>query len=281
MHPPSEILKICSTSACAKTRLPVGKMFVLALFAGFFIGLGAIGSTIAGCAVKPAAASRILSAAVFPIGLMMVLCAGAELFTGNSLITVPLLDRKCTVVATLRNWLVVFLGNFVGSLLLAAIIVYGHTYSMPAFGEGVLPTAAVATANAKCSLSFGDAFLRGVLCNFLVCIAVWIGYSAKDLAGKAAGVMLPIFMFVLCGFEHCVANMFFVPAGIMAAAEYGIDPGAATWTAFIVKNLIPVTLGNVVGGACLVAMGYHYAYKAPPPPPPKKPSPFADCDSQM
>ena len=277
MHPPSEIVKICSTAAGAKTRLKIGKMFVLAMFAGFFIGFGALGSTIAGCRVESPAIARILSAAVFPIGLMMVLCAGAELFTGNSLITVTLLDRKCTVWAMLRNWLVVFLGNFAGSVLLAAIVVYGHTYSMPAFGHDVLPATAVATARAKCSLSFGDAFLRGILCNFLVCIAVWIGYSAKDLAGKAIGIMLPIFMFVLCGFEHCVANMYFVPAGIFAAAEYGIDPGNASWTAFLCKNLLPVTLGNIVGGALLVAAGYHYAYSAPPPPPPKKPSPFAGC----
>ncbi len=265
MHPPSEIAKICSSSAGAKTRLPLGKMFVLALFAGFFIGFGAVGSTIAGCAVESAAVARILSASVFPIGLLMVLCAGAELFTGNSLITVSLLDRQCTLGAMLRNWLVVFLGNFAGSVLLAAIVVYGHTYSMSAFGHGVLPSTAVATARAKCSLSFGDAFLRGILCNFLVCIAVWIGYSAKDLAGKAIGIMLPVFMFVLCGFEHCVANMYFVPAGIFAAAEYGIDPGNASWLAFLVKNLLPVTLGNIVGGACMVAIGYHYAYTNPPP----------------
>lgn len=259
MNPPAEIARIYSEAGAGKTRLAAGKMFVLAVFAGIFIGFGAVGSAVAKCGVQPASLSSVVGALVFPIGLMMVLCAGAELFTGNNLILLSVADRKATLKGMLWNWLIVYLGNFVGSILLAAAVVYGHTYGA-AGSDSALAHAVVGTASVKCGLSFGDAFLRGILCNFLVCIAVWVAFAAKELAGKIIGLMLPIFMFVLCGFEHCVANMYFIPAGIFASGVYGIDPGHASWGAFFLRNLLPVTLGNIVGGSALVAMGYWYAY---------------------
>ena len=178
----------------------------------------------------------------------MVLLAGSELFTGNCLILIPVLSRRVAPAAMARNLVVVYLGNFLGGLLAAAGVVYSHTLDL--FG-GKLAAGAIATAAAKCSLSPGDAFLRGVLCNLLVCLAVWMAASAKEPAGKVAALFFPIFLFVLCGFEHCVANMYYIPAGLMAQGlpEYaaGAVP-ALTLGNFVVKNLLPVTLGNLLGG---------------------------------
>ncbi len=192
----------------------------------------------------------------------MVLLAGSELFTGNCLILIPVLEGRLSPAALAKNLLVVYLGNFLGGLLAAAGAVYSHTFSL--FGNG-LAAGAVSTAAAKCSLSFGDAFLRGVFCNLLVCLAVWMAMAAKDAAGKVAALFFPIFLFVLCGFEHCIANMYYIPAGLLAlgepayAAAIGEAPAALTWGNFLLVNLLPVTLGNLLGGMALAA-GYWGAY---------------------
>ena len=144
-----------------------------------------------------------------------------------------------------RNLVIVYLGNFLGGLLICALLVYGHTFSM--FQNGMAEYA-VATAAAKTSLTFGDAFLRGIMCNILVCIAVWMGFAAKDAAGKVIAIFLPIMIFVICGYEHSVANMYYIPAGLMAMKEYGISADGLSWLNFFVRNELPVTLGNIVGG---------------------------------
>ncbi len=263
---PGDVAKNYVAIGKGKVNTPVAKMFLLAVMAGAFIGVGALGCTTVGVSVKAASLGKFLGACVFPGGLTMCLLAGSELFTGNCLLTIPLLEKEVTVGGMLKNWVIVYLGNFVGSLLMAAAAVYAHQPSL--FGNGTA-VSMISTAAGKCSLSFGDAFLKGILCNFLVCIAVWIAFAAKDIAGKIIGLFFPIMMFVLCGFEHSVANMTFIPCGLFcrtipvyreAAEAAGIDVSNLDVTHFLAGNLLPVTLGNIVGGALCVGCVYWFVY---------------------
>lgn len=263
---PGDVAKNYIAIGKGKVNTPIVKMFLLAVMAGAFIGVGALGCTTVGVSVEAASLGKFLGACVFPGGLTMCLLAGSELFTGNCLLTIPLLEKEVAIGGMLKNWIIVYLGNFVGSLLLAAAAVYAHQPSL--FGNGTA-VSMISTAAGKCSLSFGDAFLKGILCNFLVCIAVWIAFAAKDIAGKIIGLFFPIMMFVLCGFEHSVANMTFIPCGLFcqtipayrdAAAAAGIDVSNLDLFHFLAGNLLPVTLGNIVGGAICVGCVYWYVY---------------------
>jgi formate/nitrite transporter len=257
LNPPAEIAKNYIPVGAAKARLPAAKMLLLSVLAGMFIALAGAGATAAPATVESASLAKLLGACIFPAGLSMVVLAGSELFTGNNLMIIPLLEREITLGAMLKNWVLVYIGNLLGSVLVAAAVVYGHVFSL--FG-GALAEAAVSAAVAKVGLSLGDAFIRGVMCNFLVCIAVWIAMGAKSAPGKVIGLFFPIMLFVLLGFEHSVANMYYIPAGILAAAEYGIDAPSLTWGAFLVRNLLPVTLGNIVGGSGLVGCVCWFCY---------------------
>lgn len=262
MNAPAEIARSAIRSGIAKTTLPLKKLLPLAILAGLYIGLAGMGASAAAAGPESAGAGKLLSACIFPAGLTMVLLAGSELFTGNCLILIPVLKREVSPAAFGKNLLAVYLGNLAGGLLAAAGVVYSHTLSL--FGDR-FAAGAIATAAAKCSLSFGDAFLRGVFCNLLVCLAVWMAMAATDAAGKVAALFFPIFLFVLCGFEHCVANMYYIPAGLLAlqvpayAAAAGEIPAALTWGNFLLKNLLPVTLGNLAGGMGL-AWVYEHIY---------------------
>lgn len=261
MNTPPEIAQSYLAAGAAKTKLPLGKLFLLAVLAGSFIGLAGLGASIASAGAESAGTGRLLSACIFPAGLTMVVLAGSELFTGNCLILIPVLQGRASLAGFLRNLGVVYLGNLLGGLLVAAGAVYSHTLSL--FGNAAA-AGAISTAAAKCGLPFGDALLRGVLCNLLVCLAVWMSMAAKDVAGKVAGLFFPVFLFVLCGFEHCVANMYYIPAGLLAlgvpayAAAAGPVP-ALTWGSFLLWNLLPVTLGNLAGGLGIAA-AYWYSY---------------------
>ena len=257
MNSPAEIAANYVKIGTGKTRLSVPHMLVLGILAGAFIAFGALASQVAAASVPLASVARIVTAAVFPIGLMMVLVAGSELFTGNCLLVIPVLQKEASVSGMLRNWLFVYLGNLIGGLLVALAATYSHVYSLY---DGQLAAAVVNAASAKVGLSFGDALIRGILCNVMVCIAVWVSFAAKELAGKILALALPVFLFVLCGFEHCVANMYYIPAGMMAASEYGLTAEALTMGGFLFKNLLPVTLGNIIGGAGIVGCGYWYVY---------------------
>lgn len=257
MYTPAEIARRYSEAGAGKTRLSTVKTLILAIFAGIFIALGAFGSQVASFDAGSGSLGKFIGALVFPVGLLMVIAAGAELFTGNSLIVVSVLDKKTTVKKMLRNWGIVFLGNLAGSIFVALVLTYGHAYSL---FEGGLAESAVTTAQNKVLLTFSDAFLRGILCNILVCIAVWISFAAEEMAGKIMGLYLPIMLFVISGYEHCVANMYFIPAGIFVSGEYGISAENLTWGRFLIGNLLPVTLGNLVGGMCVVGMGYFFVY---------------------
>ena len=259
MNSPPEIAKAYLEAGVKKVKLPYIKMFLLAIFAGFYIASGAVCATC--CSYRMTGGeSRFFSGLVFPIGLMLCLCAGAELFTGNCLLVIPLCCRRILISEMLISWGIVYLGNFLGGLFMAVLIVYGHVADL--FESG-LAQAFVTTAMAKTTLKFGDAFVKGILCNFFVCLAVWLSFGAKDLFSKIAGLWTPILLFIACGFEHCVANMFYIPCGLFASYEYDLTREKLNWGRLFYKNLIPVTLGNICGGAILVGLAYWFIYLTP------------------
>lgn len=255
MHLPSEIIKLYSLMGSTKVYQPFFKTFILAIFAGAFIALGALGSQIISCAVVPVAFGRALSGLIFPIGLAMVVIAGGELFTGNCLLFIPVLDHQISLSDFIKNLAVVYLGNLVGSLLIASLANFGHVLSLY---DGELVRNVVNTATVKANIPFLDGFIKGILCNILVCIAVWASQAAEELSGRIIALFLPIFLFIVCGFEHSVANMYFIPAGMLAQHVYGW-PGNITILGML-WNLLSVTLGNLVGGSLLVSGGYYLAY---------------------
>lgn len=241
MNTPSEIAANYVAIGKGKANLPLLKMVLLAILAGAFIALAGAAATFGNIYVNKA-----MGAAIFPAGLAMVLIAGSELFTGNCLLVIPLLEKEITLRQMLRNLVVVYLGNLVGGVLVSACAVYGGTFD--AIAETV-----VATAAAKCNLSFAAGFLRGILCNVLVCLGVWMAFAGKTVSCKIIGLFFPVMCFVICGYEHCIANMFYIPAGLMAAGRADIVAEGLSILGFL-KNLAPVTLGNIVGGAGLGAM---------------------------
>lgn len=263
---PAEIAKNYIAIGKAKVNTPIGRMFLLAVLAGTFIGLGGVGATTAAVSIPYASVGKLVGACIFPGGLTMVLLAGSELFTGNTLLVIPLLEKEIRLAKMLKSWGIVYIGNLVGGFLVAAGIVYSHQISL---FNNQMAVSVISTAASKCTLTFGDALIRGIFCNFLVCIAVWISFAAKDVAGKIAGLFFPIMIFVLCGFEHSVANMYYISAGLFAngipaysqaALEAGLDTNALTWGNFFIKNLLPVTIGNIIGGAVCVGCAYWFLY---------------------
>lgn len=257
MHSPLEIARNYVEIGIHKVRLSAFKMLVLGVFAGMFIGFAGIASSVGAVTVENASIARLISAALFPAGMAMVLVAGSELFTGNNLIIIALLEKKIRLHEMLKNWFFVFVGNFIGAALVAVLVVLGH---VPDLYGGRLAESMVKNAQNRVSLSFGDAFVKGILCNILVCIAVWAAFAAKRVSGKLLMSFWPVMVFVLCGFEHSIADIYFCIAGILTAGEYGIAAQGLTFGSFLLKNLLPVTLGNIVGGAGIVGVGYWAVY---------------------
>lgn len=256
MNSPPEIIKLYIEAGIKKVKLPLPKMFVLGIYAGMYIALGGLCSSTCVYAINSGNAN-FFSGLIFPIGLTLCLCAGAELFTGNCLLVIPLFCKKITIVEMLISWGMVYLGNFFGSFLMAILIVYGH---VPNLFNNNLAQFYASIATAKVSFSFGDIFIRSIICNSCVCLAVWLSFGAKDLFSKIAGLWSPILLFVACAFEHCVANMFIVPLGLLATYEYNIERNELDWGRFFYKNLIPVTLGNIIGGVLIVGFIYWFIY---------------------
>ncbi|MDO5451608.1 MAG: formate/nitrite transporter family protein [Candidatus Saccharibacteria bacterium] len=243
---PAEIADTAIVVGTAKAKLSWWKMLVLGVFAGMFIALAGVGATFGNIY-----GGKIAGACIFTAGLAMVVVAGSELFTGNNLMIMALFDRKITLSQMLKNWLLVFIGNLIGAIFVAAMVVISGLF------EPIADTV-IATATTKTNLGFFEATLRGILCNFLVCIAVWMAFSASTVSGKIIAVFLPIMLFVLCGFEHSIANSFFIPAGMITGEVYGLAaPGISD---FLLGNLLPVTIGNIIGGTILVGGGYYLAY---------------------
>ena len=254
-------------AAKKKVSLPIWKMLLLGVLAGMFIALGGVSSGAASHAVTDAGLAKTLSGVLFPGGLALVVLMGAELFTGNCLIFIGVLDGKVSFAEMLKNWIFVYLGNFIGSIIVAGGCAF---FGQMNLGGGAFGAACIKTAAAKVSLPFANAVVLGFFCNLAVCFAVLAASEAKDVAGKIIGVFFPIAFFVICGFEHCVANMYYVPAGIFAsqvpayagkAAEMGADMTKLTWGAFFTGNLLPVTIGNILGGL-FVAAAMYAAYKS-------------------
>ena len=256
MNSPKEVAKNYVNIGIGKVNLPEPKMFVLGIMAGLFIAFAGVLCTTAPSTIETASLAKLVSGLVFPGGLFMVLVAGSELFTGNCLLVVPLLEKKITASKMIKSWVIVYIGNFVGACLVGFLESYGHLGGL--FG-GALATAIVNTGVAKVSMSFSDALIRGILCNTLVCIGVWMSFAAKSVGGKLAAAFFPVTYFVACGFEHSIANMYFISAGLFTSSAFGMDAPGLTWGAFFLKNLLPVTLGNMIGG-CGVGLAYWYIY---------------------
>lgn len=248
---PSEIVEVWVATGEKKANLTVGKMIILGIFAGMFIGFGAhadivVIQTLGG--KVDIGLAKLFGASVFPVGIMLVIMAGAELFTGNNLMTLSVLENRITFKQMFKNWIFVYIGNFIGSILLAVLLSSSGLYASQAMADK-----AIAIANAKINLTFAQALIRAFLCNILVVLACWMQAGSKDMIGKIFSLWFPIMLFVLAGFEHSIANMFFVPLGKFIGADI-------SWGQIWLCNLIPVTLGNIVGGSLFVPFAYHYIY---------------------
>jgi len=269
-YSPPEIAKRISAVAEKKSGLDFFRMFVLAILAGVFIALGAEFYTLvthdSGLAFG---LNSLIGGLVFCLGLILVVIAGAELFTGNTLIVMGFIEGRVKARQLLKGWSIVYLGNFVGSLAMVLLIYYTAQWG---FHGAMVGGKALLIANAKVNMSFLAAFMRGILCNVLVCLAIWLAFSGRSTIDKIVAVIFPITAFVASGFEHSVANMYFVPIGlalkgqpdVVAAAQsmagQPIALGNLTIAGFLVKNLIPVTLGNIIGGSLLVGGIYWSVY---------------------
>ena len=270
---PAETAALAVSIGEKKAALKGAPLLVLGILAGAFIAFASEGSNMAAfnLLAKPETygLGKCIAGAIFPTGLMLVVLAGGELFTGNTLLGMAVAQKRISLRAMFMNWFWVYLGNLIGSLLIAHMMVHSGLFGS---GANMLGGVTIRIAAYKTQLDFMPAFYLGVMCNWLVCLAVWQAWCAKDLGGKILGIFFPIWLFITSGFEHCVANMYYIPAGIWAksfpayAAASGLTPAALDsldWAAFVTGNLVPVTLGNIVGGLGFVGMAYWLAYLRP------------------
>ncbi|MCP5095083.1 MAG: formate transporter FocA [Chloroflexi bacterium] len=257
----------------AKVELGPLRMLALAILAGAFIGMGAIFATTVttGGSELPFGIAKLLGGLVFCLGLILVLGAGAELFTGNNLIVMAWASKKVSTKALLRNWAIVYVGNFIGSIATAFMVYLSGQYT---FNNGAVGLNALNIANAKVQLGFAQAIVLAILCNALVCLAVWLSFGARTATDKVLAIIFPITAFVAAGFEHSVANMYFIPMGLFIKSgadatfwantgKTAVDYANLTWGNFFLANLLPVTVGNIIGGALLVGLAYWFIYLRP------------------
>ena len=268
--PPEMALK-AEEIGIKKAEIGFYTMFVLGVLAGAFIALGAIFATTVtagGGESLPFGVSKLLGGSVFSLGLILVIVGGAELFTGNNLIIMAWASGRVTTGQLLRNWGIVYAGNFVGAVSTAMLMLLSRQYT---FGGGAVGLNALNIASAKTNLAPLQAVVLGVLCNVLVCLAVWLAFSARSTTDKILSILFPITAFVAAGFEHSIANMYFIPIGLMikqfapasfweAIGKTAADYAGLTWGNFVFRNLIPVTIGNIFGGAVLVGAVYWFVY---------------------
>lgn len=247
MYSQKEVAQNYITIAQDKTSAKWYKTLILAIFAGAFIALAGFTATVAGTAYE-GIRSTLIKAAVFPVGLILVILTGSELFTGNCLLLAPVLSKNVKITSALKNWGIVYGGNIIGSVIIALIVVYCGAMN------DATANATVACAAAKCETSFWQSFLRAIPCNILVCLAVWTSMTSKNVVGKILAVYMPIFAFVICGFEHSVANMYYVTSGLLASAKTGISAVNLTVGKSLLFSILPTTLGNIVGGMAFVAL---------------------------
>lgn len=261
-YSPKEIAERVENVGVTKANLPAVSQIALGVLAGGFIGLGAMFYTLViSDGSLGFAAGRVLGGAVFSLGLILVVIAGAELFTGNNLLVMATIAGRIPFSKFVQNLGVIYFANLIGAVGLAGLVFLSGYWQMADFAVG---KSAVAIAAGKCSVAFGKAFFKGVICNILVCLGVWLAMAGRSVVDKIVAVLFPITCFVACGFEHSVANMYFIPLGIFLKAQV-ISPAAADLTmldwAGLVRNLIPVTFGNLIGGAGMVGLVYWIIYR--------------------
>jgi len=273
---PAEMTAKAVTIGITKASLPMRRLLLLSMLAGVFIGFGCLLASVVTTGASgtlPYGVTRLLGGFIFSLGLILVVIGGAELFTGNALMIIAWMDRKITLGSMLRNWSIVYLGNFLGALLLAGLVFLSGEYR---FGGGSVGLVMLNTALMKLNYGFGQALVLGILCNILVCLAVWLTYSARSTTDKILAIVFPITAFVAAGFEHSIANMYALPMALFIklfdpsfAVQSALNLSPITWNNIVFKNLLPVTLGNIIGGALLVGMVYGLVYlsmkvKTPP-----------------
>jgi formate/nitrite transporter len=268
---PAEMAAKAEQVGVKKSSVAADRLFALAVLAGAFIALGATFATTVSAGADgrlPVGVTRLLAGTVFSLGLILVIVGGAELFTGNNLIVMAWAGEKVTTAQLLRNWAIAYVGNFVGAIATALLVFFSGQFQ---FGGGSIGLVALRTAALKCELGFVQAIALGILCNALVCLAVWLTFSARSTADRILAIVPPISAFVAMGFEHSIANMYFVPIGLFikawAPATFwetvnvtASDFPTVTWSAFFLNNLLPVTIGNVIGGGLLVGAVYWFVY---------------------
>lgn len=266
---PAEMARRAEEIGVKKCQMGLESIFALAVVAGAFIALGAVFATVVmtgSSAQLGFGLTRLLGGLAFCLGLILVVVAGGELFTGNNLIVMAWANRRISIANLLLNWLVVYIGNFVGALGTVLLVYLGRGYE---FGSGETGRLALSIASQKCQLDFVQAVALGILCNGLVCLAVWLTYSARSTTDKILSILFPISAFVAAGFEHSVANMYFIPFGLfikefesswVTANAADINTSSLTLSRFFTHNLLPVTIGNIIGGTILVALLYWFVY---------------------
>ena len=266
----TEVIEQNIQNGIKKTNLTTKKLILLGIVAGFFIGIGAEASSLAMHGISNVGLARTVAGAVFPIGLMLIVLLGGELFTGNCLISMAVYDKKAKLKGMIRNLTIVYISNFIGAALMAWMI---NNCGQLNFSDGGAGAFTIKVALGKVGIDPIQAIVSGILCNVLVCLAIFMAATAKDVAGKCIAIFFPIFVFVISGFEHCVANMYYIPAGIFAAHNplyaakatelYGITAEQLSGLNFgtMFSNLIPVTIGNIIGGMVFVGLLYWYLYR--------------------
>jgi formate/nitrite transporter len=269
MRSPAEVVDVSVASAETKAAGSFVKLAILGFLAGAFMGFVGQGSTMASFNLladpDTYGLGRLVAGTVFPVGLILVVIAGGELFTGNTLMVTAALKRRITWARLLRNWGIVYLFNFFGALTIALLMMASGLFDS---GDALFGAVTVKVAAGKTSLSFGAALASGILCNWLVCLGVWMAYATDSLAAKCLAIFFPVWLFVTSGFEHSIANMYYLCSGFLAKARYGDEAAAIGVSeealagldvAGIVGNLVPVTLGNIIGGCLFVGIAYAVA----------------------
>lgn len=266
---PKEVIEGNISGGKVKGNLPLVKMILLGIMAGAFIAIGGATSNTAVHDISNVGLARTLAAAIFPVGLMMIVFCGGELFTGNCMMSMAVMDKQIKFLQMIRNLVVVYISNFIGAMIVDLLIVYSGNLDYTA---GTLGAYTIKVAMGKVTIDPIKGICSGILCNILVCMAILMAGSAKDIVGKVFAIFFPIFAFVIGGFEHCVANMYYIPAGILASKQAKYADKAMELYGYtaeqmnnlspsgMLKNLVPVTIGNIIGGAIFVGLMYYFIH---------------------
>ena len=269
-YTPAEIIDHNINGEITKANLPTGKMILLGIMAGAFIAIGGAASNVVVHSISNTGLARILAGTIFPIGLMLIVVLGGELFTGNCLMLMAFLDKKISASSLLRNLVIVYFSNLIGALIIDTLIFFSGQLS---YSSGVLGAYTIKVALTKAQISPVNALASGILCNLLVCLAILMASASKDISGKILAIFFPICTFVICGFEHCIANMFYIPTGMMAASHpdyaakaeelYGISAIQCSELISIAstKSFLFVTIGNIIGGMLFVGVVFYAVHK--------------------